>query len=234
MQEGGAKKSARRNVRLVQYSLMSGTPTYEAEWVVPLPTYTNSDGKSRPASQSEMHFAGASASANSTQFLFLPRDSGAGRGQGETQSVYRHVDVFDLAGATNMAGAKWDNFNASITSGSESDKLDKKIVPASVCPFLDVNNNAQLGKFGLRNGGAQSDGLLNEKWEGMALVPTGSADGEYFLFLSSDNDFVTQDGKSSSSSRGSSYDPTPWLTEWLCEYRILELWSLSICRPVGI
>lgn len=78
--------------------------------------------------------------------------------------------------------------------------LNPGIVPATVCPFVDFNINAQLNRFRLHNGGAQDQGLLNEKWEGLALVPvdTNDCDGndEYFLFASSDNDFVSQNGTS--------------------------------------
>lgn len=64
--------------------------------------------------------------------------------------------------------------------------------------------NSELAKFGLHNGGAQDAGLLNEKWESLALVPVepqGHKDKhskkarEYFLFSFSDNDFITQDGR---------------------------------------
>lgn len=76
--------------------------------------------------------------------------------------------------------------------------LKAGIVPATVCPFVDINNNAQLNRFGLHNGGEQNRALLNEKWEGLALVPVDPSDcddkQEYFLFASADNDFITQNG----------------------------------------
>lgn len=80
--------------------------------------------------------------------------------------------------------------------------LKPEIEPVTYCPWLDFNVNSQLGKFGLHNGGDQDEGLLNEKWEGLALVPV-TDDGhdaqhggkEYYLFASSDNDFMTQDGE---------------------------------------
>lgn len=66
-----------------------------------------------------------------------------------------------------------------------------------MCSFIDVNINAQLNRFGAHNGGEADAGLLNEKWEGLALA---SVDGEgkgdeYFLFASSDNDFISQNGE---------------------------------------
>lgn len=78
--------------------------------------------------------------------------------------------------------------------------LNADIVPATVCPFIDINLNSQLNRFGLHNGGADDSGLLNEKWEGLALVPVDGngrdKNDEYFLFVSSDDDFVTQNGMS--------------------------------------
>ncbi|KAF7561925.1 hypothetical protein G7046_g2210 [Stylonectria norvegica] len=200
-QDGGAGKTTRRYTRLLQYSIKNGkgsygntpTPTYVAEYVVPLPTYTASNGKVAIAAQSEMHFV------SNTQFFFLPRDSNAGQGQKSSESVYRHVDVFDISSATNVKGATHDAFNASIASAAGV--LNADIKPATVCPFLDFNVNAQLNRFGLHNGGSQDGALLNEKWEGIALVPVDGGDKygshggeEYFLFASSDNDFVTQNG----------------------------------------
>jgi len=56
--------------------------------------------------------------------------------------------------------------------------------------------NSQLNRFYLHNGGAQDNGLLNEKWESLALVPVtpsnDGSDGNFFLFSMSDNDFITQ------------------------------------------
>ena len=65
--------------------------------------------------------------------------------------------------------------------------------------------NSELGKFGLHNGGGQDAGLLNEKWESLAVVPVDGkkgSDGEFFVFSVSDNDFITQDGEFASPSPG--------------------------------
>jgi hypothetical protein len=77
------------------------------------------------------------------------------------------------------------------------------VKPAEYCPWLSFNNNKELNKFGAHNGGAQDAGLLNEKWEGLAIAPVDDkfqsrGDGkEYYLISFSDNDFITQNGKSS-------------------------------------
>lgn len=110
-QEGGASAPTRRHVRLLAYSLSDeeAPPTYAGEWVVPLPTFVNAAGKDRVAAQSELHHAGG------TQFLLLPRDSGAGRGMDDALSRYRRVDVFDVAGATDVAGV-YDGVGDAVAS----------------------------------------------------------------------------------------------------------------------
>ncbi|KEQ58327.1 3-phytase [Aureobasidium melanogenum CBS 110374] len=186
-QEGGLKKKNRRYARLLQYSIPaspSSPPVYSAEYVVPLPLYNDND---KVAAQSEIHFL------TPTQFFILARDSNAGHGQASSTSIYRHLDIFDISNATNIASATYDAFNASIASSKGV--LNTNIQPATYCTFLDFNVNAQLNRFGVHNGGAQDAGLLNEKWESIATVPvTDGVDGEYFVFSLSDNDFVTQNG----------------------------------------
>lgn len=77
--------------------------------------------------------------------------------------------------------------------------LKSEITPATYCPFININNNDELAKFGLHNGGDQDSGLLNEKWEGLAIVPVDGKDGDddwWYVIAVSDNDFITQNGKS--------------------------------------
>ncbi|CAJ2503874.1 Uu.00g112680.m01.CDS01 [Anthostomella pinea] len=82
-----------------------------------------------------------------------------------------------------------DDFTGAIASSKG--KPNSNITPAQYCTFLDYNVNSQLNRFGLHNGGAQDGGLLNEKWESLALVPVtpGIDDGEHHMFSLSDNDF---------------------------------------------
>lgn len=70
------------------------------------------------------------------------------------------------------------------------------VTAAEYCSWLDFNVNSQLERFGVRNGGEQSEGLLNEKWESLAVVPVlkENSEGEFFVLSFSDNDFITQDG----------------------------------------
>jgi hypothetical protein len=58
---------------------------------------------------------------------------------------------------------------------------------------IDLNDNTQLNRFGLHNGAPADSHDLYEKWESLALGPTGKP-GEYILLVGSDNDFETQHG----------------------------------------
>ncbi|KAL2161873.1 hypothetical protein VTH06DRAFT_7657 [Thermothelomyces fergusii] len=227
-QDGGVSSSQRRNTRLLKYALRRADKkkkkkegrkgggdveiAYEAEYVVPLPTYENGKGKTRVAAQSEIHYV------SDGQLLVLARDSDAGRGRDDPLSRYRHVDVVDISLATNIAGPRFDDIrDGNITVGGTADPSDDLvdgITPATLCPFIDYNLNSELNKFRtaegdvVHNGEPVNLGLLNEKWEALALVPvipdaTGQGKGrnrkqggqdEYFLFTLSDNDFITNDG----------------------------------------
>lgn len=187
-QEGGLTDHHNRYARMVVYDITSTHPQQEAEYVVPLPHVIPGNKTSQIAGQSEIHYI------SDTQFLVLARDSDAGRGQDSTQSIYRHIDVFDISKATDVSGSS-DCFACAIAD-VKGFPVDANITVAKYCSWLDFNVNSQLNRFGVHNGGAQDDSLLNEKWESMALVPCnpGSDDGEYYLFSISDNDFETQDG----------------------------------------
>ncbi|KAL8840258.1 MAG: hypothetical protein Q9176_003950 [Flavoplaca citrina] len=194
IQDGGPDNPFRRQARLLQYSIQnSNKPILEKEYVVTLPVYTDPTSKNTPrkvAAQSEIHYL------TPTQFLILSRDSGFGRGQDKSESQYRHIDIFDISSATNIASPDFNNAPDGSIASSEG-VLDAGITAATYCSFLDFNVNSELAKFGLRNGGSQDAGLLNEKWESIALVPVDGKkgrDGEFFVFSVSDNDFITQDG----------------------------------------
>jgi hypothetical protein len=188
IQDGGSKSSTRRNTRLLKYRVKTKSVELEAEYAVQLPIL--SSGK--VAGQSEIHYI------SETQFLVLARDSGAGHGQEASESIYRNADVIDISKATNIKG-KYDGFNDQIASSKGVLKSD--VVPATYCPWLSFNDNSQLNRFGVRNGGAQDEKLLNEKWESFAVLPvdddfTTKGEGkEYYLISFSDNDFITQNGK---------------------------------------
>lgn len=189
-QEGGPDNPNRLQARLLEYDISDPlNAQYIAEYVITLPLFKTAKS-SKVAAQSDIHSLG------NGQFLILARDSGAGHGQSSSTSLYRHADIFDISGATSIKSAANDNVNGSIASATGV--LNAGIKAAEYCTFLDYNVNSELGKFGLHNGGAQDQNLLNEKWESLAMVPVNGngGDGEWFLFSLSDNDFITQDGLS--------------------------------------
>lgn len=197
-QEGGPNNPFRRQARLVEYDIShsDSDPRYVAEYVVTLPLWTDPtaspDKATKVAAQSSIEALGDGV------FLILARDSGAGHGQSSSLSIYRHADIFSISSnsdATNIKSSTNDAVGAAIAS--KTGVLNPGIKAATYCSFLDFNLNSELGKFGLHNGGAQDQMLLNEKWESLALAPIDGEegkDGEWFLISMSDNDFITQDG----------------------------------------
>lgn len=189
IQDGGSGSGAKRRwARLVKMDLEDDALPVIAQYVLPLAVYEDANGDKSVAAQSEIKFI------SDTQFFVLGRD-GNGRGEDDTQSLYRQVDVFDISDATDVNGMNVVAPNGTLANG---------IIAATYCSFLDYNVNSELGKFGLHNGGDDDLGLLNPKWESLALVPVKPNKGkdewgawgsdEYFLFSLSDNDFITQDG----------------------------------------
>jgi hypothetical protein len=174
-------KATRRNVRLLEYDI--GGPIHLIhEYAVQLPLYA--DGKKQNiAAQSEM------LALNDHQLLLLCRDSGGGFTGKRDASAYRVINIIDTDGASDIAG-QFDQAEGAIAPGGT---LRPGIRPARLLPLLDMNDNSELGRFGLHNGAPNDAGDLYEKWESMALAPAGAA-GEYFLFVGSDNDFITQRG----------------------------------------
>jgi len=188
VQDDGDSGSKETYTRMLQYDLSVGAPYLVAEYVVPLPHYTTHAGKDHVAAQSEFHYV------DGKQFIVLARDSNSGHGQADSMSIYRHADVFDVSAATNIVGME-DYATAAVAPGGV---LAPNITAATYCQWLDYNVNSQLNRFNLHNGGAQDNGLLNEKWESLALVPVtpsnDGSDGQFYLLSMSDNDFITQNG----------------------------------------
>jgi hypothetical protein len=178
----GAPKSSRRNVRLLEYDI-AGPPRLIHEYAVQLPLYDEGD---KVAAQSEM------LAIDDHRLLLLCRDSGGGFTGKHDASAYRVVNIIDTAGADDIAG-RYDAAGDSIAPGGQ---LRPDIRSAQLRPFLDINDNAQLARFGLHNGAPNDRNDLYEKWESMALAPAGdsTAPDDYFLFVGSDNDFIAQHG----------------------------------------
>jgi hypothetical protein len=182
----GALKATRRFVRLLDYDLGGPAPKLAHEYVVALPTYNDGKRGELVAAQSEM------LALNDHQILLLCRDSGGGYAGKRDASSFRKVMLVDLGGASDVAG-KYDGVGDAV---APMGVLRPEIVAAKPQAFLDMNDNAQLSRFGLHNGPPNDANDLYEKWESMALASANDpeAPDDYFLIIGSDNDFITQDG----------------------------------------
>jgi hypothetical protein len=96
--------------------------------------------------------------------------------------------------------------------------LDASITPALYASWLDINDNAQLARFGLVNGNVPGLDNLSEKWEGLVLLPAldPTRPNDYFLFVANDNDFATTDGFQV----GSAYDDGKDIDTMFLAYRV--------------
>lgn len=185
--DGGTSPN-RRNTRMLVYDIASNpnAPPLLAEYVVQLPTYQTAAGAGRVAAQSEL------LALNDTQFLLLSRD-GAGLGVEDPLSRYRRVDLIDITGATNIAGTAFSNTTTPVAPGGA---LNASVTPVRFQSFIDINDSAQLAKFGMRNGAPNDRNNLSEKWEALALASTldNNRPDDFFLFVGNDNDFQTRNG----------------------------------------
>jgi hypothetical protein len=186
-QDGGNAPETRRYTRLLYYDLADlERPKLVREHVVPLPVFDTADGKRRVAAQSELLALGE------TRFLLLCRDATNGYGMDGATSRYRTVELLDTAQATNIADTPYDG-TVPVAPGG---KLADGIVSPALTPFIDLNDNAQLSKFGLHNGEPNDRNNLSEKWEGLVLASAldPANPNDYLLFITNDNDFITQNG----------------------------------------
>ncbi|WP_237155509.1 esterase-like activity of phytase family protein [Oryzibacter oryziterrae] len=186
-QDGGDKKSTRRNTRALVYDAANpDSLTLKAEYVVPLPTFKDGEGKTLVAAESEL------AILPDGRYLLLSRDSNNGWGvKGET-SLYRRLDLLDVSGATNIAGTEFDGLKPVAPKG----ELDASVKPATLTTVIDINDNAELAKAGLHNGAPHDATDLSEKWESVAVVPAldDAHPKDVFVLIANDNDFLTTDG----------------------------------------
>jgi len=186
-QDGGAGGSSlRRHARLLAYDISNpAAATLKGEWILPLPLYTQA-GVQQVASVGEL------VVLSSRQFLVLARD-GNGRGSSSTASLYRAILLYDLTGATNIAGTAFDTTGTAVAPNGV---LAASVTPATSAVLINLNDNAELVKFGLNNSSSSNSNTLAEKWESLALAPAldPTAPDDFFLFVGNDNDFSTTDG----------------------------------------
>jgi len=201
----GGNSATRDNTRLFTYDLSNlDQITLKGEYVVQLPKFQQA-GSTRVAAQSEV------LALSDTQLLILPRDSN-GFAVGTEESLLRRVDVIDLSAATNILGLAVES---TIAPGGV---LNASITPAQYASWLDINDNAQLARFGLVNGNVPGLDNLSEKWEGLVLLPAldPARPNDYFLFVANDNDFATTDGFQA----GAAYDDGKDIDTMFLAYRV--------------
>lgn len=189
----GSKQQTRNNARLFVYDIAGGNleaPVLIGEYVVKLPRIDlNADGSGADgtAAQSEIVALGASS------FLMLPRD---GNGLGKLNSTpitFKSVQLVDFASASNILG-QYDGRTDQI---SPAGVLRPEIKAAATSEIINMLQQGDLTKFGLNTTIPANANTLNEKIEGMALVPDLStpATNDFFLFVGNDNDFQSSDVK---------------------------------------
>ncbi len=216
-----ANAATRDNTRLFTYDVSNlDQIALTGEYAVQLPKFQQGTS-TRVAAQSEI------LALSDTQLMILPRD-GNGFEVGTQESLLRRVDVIDISEATNILS---ENYEGQIAPGGV---LNPAITPALYTPFLDINDNAELARFGLVNGVQPGLDNLSEKWEGLVLLPTLEADrpNDYFLFVANDNDFATTDGFQV----GSAYDDGKDIDTMFLAYRVTitpavpepESWALML------
>jgi outer membrane autotransporter protein len=196
LQDLTSDATSRRNTRLIVYDIsQSAEPsTWSAEYALQLPTYkdkTSSVAPDSTANQSEM------LAINDRQLLVLTRDGNGYNNASPSTIQFKSVMLYDISNATNFAGTSADAYNGVITDGKGN--LLPTITPAKSVEVVNLLNTTQLSRFGIsldNTNTGRSVLTLSEKWEGMALVPTlrEGKPNEFFLFVSNDNDFLTQAG----------------------------------------
>ncbi|MER8373083.1 esterase-like activity of phytase family protein [Mesorhizobium sp. M1406] len=187
-QDGGDSPATRQNTRALVYDASDlGHLKLAHEYVVPLPVFKDAKGKTKIAAQSEI------VALSDKTFLMLARDSGNGQGLKGDTSLVRQIFVVDVSSATDIAGGAFDAADKPL---APKGVLDPSVTPAKLTPFIDINDSAELGRFGLHNGAPNDKNNLSEKWEAMSLasVLDPKLPDDYFLFVANDNDFLTQDG----------------------------------------
>ncbi|QND63884.1 esterase-like activity of phytase family protein [Mesorhizobium loti] len=187
-QDGGDSGSTRQNTRALVYDASDlGHLKLAHEYVVPLPVFKDAKGKTKIAAQSEI------VALSDNTFLMLTRDSGNGQGLKGDTSLVRQIFVVDVSAATDIAGGAFDAADKPL---APKGVLDPSVTPAKLTPFIDINDSAELGRFGLHNGAPNDKNNLSEKWEAMSVVSVldPKLPDDYFLFVANDNDFLAQDG----------------------------------------
>lgn len=183
----GGSSAVRHNTRLITYDVSNpAAPVETGHYVVQLPRFRAANGSTLVAAQSEM------LALNRTQYLMIARDSGNGFTYSTPTSLYRQILLVDTSGATNIKGSAYEGTTPVAPNGT----LASGITPATTTPFININDNNQLMRFGLHNGAPNNANNLYEKWEAMSLLPVldRNRPNDFFLVVVNDTDFITKNG----------------------------------------
>ncbi|MET0617851.1 MAG: esterase-like activity of phytase family protein [Luteibacter sp.] len=161
-----------------------------AHYVVRLPAYNDrGDGGApdRTAAQSEIRVL------DDHRFLVLARDGSGYGAEGGKPIVFKSVLLVDTAGASNLAGTKYETATKSLLG--KDGALRPRIRPATWKPFVNLLDPADLARFGLGiHAGEAGKAQISEKWEAMDLVPAldPTRPDDWFLLVGNDNDFIAR------------------------------------------
>ena len=187
IQDGGGGNGG-RNTRILQFDVVTGSPTYGQVVVEQVYSLTLNG-----TAQTNRHTPVSEVLAlNSSTFLALERD-GNGLGTGTNVApVYKKIVLFSTDNSTNIAGSGYDlEAGAPGARSLPSGSLSAAVAPVRRQDFVDLLDPDQLAKFGLNASAIHDQDTLCEKWEALALVPLQDAANpdDFLLLVGNDNDF---------------------------------------------
>ena len=190
-----AQQQTRNHARLYVYDIVGSNrenPVLVGEYVVRLPQI-DLDPSTAPSSLTGTAAQSEIVALGPNSFLMLPRD-GNGLGKGTMVPItFKSVHLVDFASATNILG-QFDDAGQAV---SPAGVLNPGVNAAATAEVINMLQQDDLDKFGLNLNMNKVPALradsntLNEKIEGMALVPDLSTEetNDFFLFVANDNDF---------------------------------------------
>lgn len=194
MQDRKGPTETRRYTRLLVYDVARGMPAApKGHYVVELPLFGGRPG----AEAIEAAEVNEITALEGGRVLILARESfgfGAKARNRDKPIVFKQVLSGTLAGATNLAGTKYER-KAKPIAGDGG--LQGGIEPVRPVPFVDIADEDELNRVGLSARRATRErALLSAKWESMVLSPPldPKRPRGRVLFIGNDNDFRTRSG----------------------------------------
>ena len=189
MQDRKGKPGSQRYTRLLVFDVSGRRLPQQpkAHYVVELPTF--GDG--------EIAEANEIVALGNGNILVLARESygfGAKARYKGRAVQFKQVLAGSLAGATNIAGTRYERKARSVVDGRS---LEKDIAPVRLRPFLSIADEVELNRVGLTtHARSWRYKQVSAKWESIVLSPALDAKRprERLLFIGNDNDFCTRKG----------------------------------------